>query len=564
MEGEISVISTCLFRGSEYVVSMVTSGSSAVPTLEIQVEHHDSGQRWEGAFGVSYIEDMTHKTGNFKQFNIFVSMLESALVKNTDSVTLDLLTHADLETLRSRKVTVQSQGSSTRSVTKNKRYLILTYTVEFDRIHYPLPLTYQGNADPKRLQKTVQSLRTELKDLRQRHAAASALETDLRKLQRDYDALLVEKEDLEVAYEELRLAAPPSYASVGLGKEERLLKEMIKMLEEELMRERTKHQRVSAKKDEECRELQAEVKDLRGKERSLQIHVKNLTKELAEYKRGRLFTPRLGASSTTSNSMRRSESYTGQQSVAWARERTLSRLYQQRKTPSPAPRFDPTAYVKSKERQLKSSTQRRKRSLSRGSCERSGFLRGASPCVGSGARTRSHPISRSPSPAYSQRRSVAWKNSNTSSHQRRSGSLASRSSSCESSRNRQEDRPRSRQNGPILNSPSVITQVSSLKNPYNGRSKSATLTQAKNLKVTKRPSLHTPSATGDSRSLRRSSGNPVRRSADRARSSLGMNHSGSSTRGVLGPQPDIAELDARLQALQDYLRDAGCTDGTVN
>lgn len=28
---------------------------------------------------VSDVEDLTHKTGNFKQFNIFVNMLESAL-----------------------------------------------------------------------------------------------------------------------------------------------------------------------------------------------------------------------------------------------------------------------------------------------------------------------------------------------------------------------------------------------------------------------------------------------------------------------------------------------------
>ena len=30
----------------------------------------------------------------------------------------------------------------------SKRYLILTYSVEFDRIHYPLPLPYLGKPDP--------------------------------------------------------------------------------------------------------------------------------------------------------------------------------------------------------------------------------------------------------------------------------------------------------------------------------------------------------------------------------------------------------------------------------
>ena len=55
--------------------------------------------------------------------------------QTSDSVSLDLLTYADLESLRNRK-----SGISTKSVQQprsnhlnSKRYLILTYTVEFDR-----------------------------------------------------------------------------------------------------------------------------------------------------------------------------------------------------------------------------------------------------------------------------------------------------------------------------------------------------------------------------------------------------------------------------------------------
>lgn len=39
----------------------------------------------------------------------------------------------------------------------NKRYLILTYAAEFDRVHYPLPLLYEENPDPQRL-KQVRTL----------------------------------------------------------------------------------------------------------------------------------------------------------------------------------------------------------------------------------------------------------------------------------------------------------------------------------------------------------------------------------------------------------------------
>ena len=39
-------------------------------------------ERWTCPYilsNISDVEDLTHKTGNFKQFSIFVSMLESAI-----------------------------------------------------------------------------------------------------------------------------------------------------------------------------------------------------------------------------------------------------------------------------------------------------------------------------------------------------------------------------------------------------------------------------------------------------------------------------------------------------
>lgn len=56
----------------------------------------------------------------------------------SDSVTLDLLTYADLELLRNRKAGVVSRprGHQQASALTAKRYLILIYTVEFDRFVY--------------------------------------------------------------------------------------------------------------------------------------------------------------------------------------------------------------------------------------------------------------------------------------------------------------------------------------------------------------------------------------------------------------------------------------------
>lgn len=43
--------------------------------------------------------------------------------------------------------------------TANKRYLILTYAVEFDRVHYPLPLSLVQTPTPEILQRTIRRLR---------------------------------------------------------------------------------------------------------------------------------------------------------------------------------------------------------------------------------------------------------------------------------------------------------------------------------------------------------------------------------------------------------------------
>lgn len=54
--------------------------------------------------------------------------------QSSESVTLDLLTYTDLESLRSRKLGGRPGTLAPRSAQLNsKRYLILIYSVEFDR-----------------------------------------------------------------------------------------------------------------------------------------------------------------------------------------------------------------------------------------------------------------------------------------------------------------------------------------------------------------------------------------------------------------------------------------------
>ena len=97
-------------------------------------------------------------------------MLESALQRRSASVTVDVLTYNDVEHLRQSKgLSPASPGRTARTrglVPNNKRYLILTYASEFDRVHYPLPLAFEDVPDPERLRRVICDLRAELETFR--------------------------------------------------------------------------------------------------------------------------------------------------------------------------------------------------------------------------------------------------------------------------------------------------------------------------------------------------------------------------------------------------------------
>jgi coiled-coil domain-containing protein 61 len=92
-------------------------------------------------------------------------MLLSAVRQQSDSVFIDLLTYQDLEMLKSKKS--NGTGPMRQLPISTKRYLILTYASEFDRVHYPLPLTQEDSPDPERLKAVIQQLRQELQQQQQ-------------------------------------------------------------------------------------------------------------------------------------------------------------------------------------------------------------------------------------------------------------------------------------------------------------------------------------------------------------------------------------------------------------
>lgn len=104
-------------------------------------------------------------------------MLITAVQQTSDSVVVDLLTFADLEELKSRRAASSSTAAAQKPAgpqaqpaqsglqPSNKRYLILTYAAEFDRVHYPLPLAYEDRPDPDRLKGLIQQLRQQLTEV---------------------------------------------------------------------------------------------------------------------------------------------------------------------------------------------------------------------------------------------------------------------------------------------------------------------------------------------------------------------------------------------------------------
>ncbi|XP_073913789.1 centrosomal protein CCDC61 isoform X2 [Castor canadensis] len=369
-----------IFRGVEHAVRVVVSGQ----VLELEVEDRMTADQWRGEFDATFIEDLTHKTGNFKQFNIFCNMLESALTQSSESVTLDLLTYTDLESLRNRKLGGRPGTVAPRSSQLNsKRYLILIYSVEFDRIHYPLPLPYQGKPDPVVLQGIIRSLKEELGRLRglsggqDARDARNTRETEIWHLREQVSRLVSEKRELEAQLDRSREEA---LAGRAARQEAEALRGLVRGLELELRQERGLGHRTLGRRGQDCRRLTKELEEVKASERSLRARLKTLNSELAAYRRGRRTPPVVpppAREDRTSLSRERSTSRGRGAARSSSRESgrgARGRGRPARPSPSPtggrAPRFDPTAFVKAKEkkqREIRMKQQQRNRLGSGGS-----------------------------------------------------------------------------------------------------------------------------------------------------------------------------------------------------
>ncbi|XP_035868963.1 coiled-coil domain-containing protein 61 isoform X1 [Phyllostomus discolor] len=360
-----------MFRGVEHAVRVLVSGQ----VLELEVEDRMTADQWRGEFDASFIEDLTHKTGNFKQFNIFCNMLESALTQSSESVTLDLLTYTDLESLRNRKMGGRPGPLASRSAQLNsKRYLILIYSVEFDRIHYPLPLPYQGKPDPVVLQGIIRSLKEELGRLRglDGQDPRDTRDSEIWHLREQVSRLASEKRELEA---QLGRSREEALAGRAAREEAEALRGLVRSLELELRQERGLGYRGSGRRSQDCRRLAKELEEVKASERSLRARLKTLNSELATYRRGRRtppVVPHPAREGRASSSRERSTSRGRCAARSSSRESGRGARGRGRPAcPSPSPiggrmpRFDPTAFVKAKEKKLREIKMKQQRQRNR-------------------------------------------------------------------------------------------------------------------------------------------------------------------------------------------------------
>lgn len=271
------------FHDVPYVLAISGDGEG----LAIEVEHAEDGRRWRSKFPTRFIEEITQRTGNAKKFDIFVRMLLSALAQESEAVYLDVLTARDLEMLR-RHANPQGPPTTSTAGQSDKRYLILTYRAEFDKVHYPLPLPLEERSEEDTLRALVVRLRAELAEARQEKPVPAPLppreDERVAALQQQSaelgDALRASQREVEALRAEVRSAAaaasrPGAADPVELLRHRDKIKSLqadVKSLADQL---KEKEQRFKREADASAREIRTE----RQKADKLQQQIRKLEEE---------------------------------------------------------------------------------------------------------------------------------------------------------------------------------------------------------------------------------------------------------------------------------------------
>ena len=155
----------------------------------------------------------------------------------------------------------------------------------FFRINYPLQLNYQGIPNPIELSKTINNLRRQLKLYENKNGAEFRM-NEISRLDQENKTLTKEKEVLaleilklrsEEKHRNRRVDSLPNVSALkesGNAQEIKILKQMMKSIEENSIKEKNFFQRAIIKKDEEINLLKYQINQVKSSEKSLMSQLK--------------------------------------------------------------------------------------------------------------------------------------------------------------------------------------------------------------------------------------------------------------------------------------------------
>eukprot|EP00696_Hemimastix_kukwesjijk_P006949 gnl/Hemi2/18815_TR6227_c0_g1_i1.p1 gnl/Hemi2/18815_TR6227_c0_g1~~gnl/Hemi2/18815_TR6227_c0_g1_i1.p1 ORF type:complete len:474 (+),score=139.16 gnl/Hemi2/18815_TR6227_c0_g1_i1:143-1564(+) len=269
----ISMRETAELRLGEVDYHFTCSVVSGGEVLIVDVEQKSNNQRWRGEFPSASVEDMTAKAGNFKSFPVFVKMLLAGLKKTTDTVYLDIATYSELEALNhNNNQKVRGAANSINNVIRNnrnnKRYLMLTYVVEFDKVTYPLALLPSSTSDLRTMKSTISRQREEIDELRMSRSSVH----EVKSLKEENAAL---REQMR-RYERERNGGrrdhhTSDYKDVVVDK--------YREENDQLRRERLEFESKYEMQRQDLRELMQELRELRESEKALKVRLNEKSHE---------------------------------------------------------------------------------------------------------------------------------------------------------------------------------------------------------------------------------------------------------------------------------------------
>jgi hypothetical protein len=107
------------------------TGHSNRDSFVLKVVNENLTDRWTSTYSAGFIDEITQKAGCAKRITVFWKMLADAATRESQSVTLEILTEAQIQ---------QASRSRTSGESEDRLFVLLTQSSEYDCFRYPLPI----------------------------------------------------------------------------------------------------------------------------------------------------------------------------------------------------------------------------------------------------------------------------------------------------------------------------------------------------------------------------------------------------------------------------------------